>query len=48
MNSTPHADDIALTDLRQWALEQLSAAGILEADVDVELLIGHLQGWSRG
>jgi release factor glutamine methyltransferase len=48
MNSTPHTDDIALTDLRQWAMEQLSAAGILEADVDAELLIGHIQCWSRG
>lgn len=48
MNSTPHADDISLTDLRQWAMEQLGAAGILEADVDAELLIGHILGWSRG
>ena len=38
MNSSPHTDDIALADLRQWAMEVLSAAGILEADVDAELL----------
>jgi release factor glutamine methyltransferase len=48
MNITPHADDIALTELRQWAMQTLSAAGILESDVDAELLIGHVLGWSRG
>ena len=48
MNSSPHADDIALADLRQWAMEVLSAAGILEADVDAELLIGHVLNLSRG
>ena len=48
MNSSPHADDIALADLRQWAMQVLSAAGILEADVDAELLIGHVLNLSRG
>ena len=48
MKSTPHADDIALADLRQWAMQVLSAAGILDADVDAELLIGHVLGFSRG
>jgi release factor glutamine methyltransferase len=34
--------------IRVWALEQLARAGIESADVDVELLIGHALGLSRG
>lgn len=48
MNSTPHADDIALSDLRQWAIQALSAAGVQESEVDTELLIGHVLDLSRG
>lgn len=48
MTHTSPADDIALADFRQWAMNSLTAAGILESDVDAELLIGHVMGWSRG
>ncbi|WP_281640334.1 peptide chain release factor N(5)-glutamine methyltransferase [Aurantimicrobium minutum] len=48
MNSSAHADDIAVTDLRQWAISTLSAAGVTDAEVDAELLIAHVLGFSRG
>lgn len=39
---------VSLADLRTQAAAELSAAGILNADVDTELLIGHVLGFSRG
>ena len=48
MNSSAHADDIAVTDLRQWAISTLSAEGVPDAEVDAELLIAHVLGFSRG
>ena len=48
MTSSTHADDISVTDLRQWAISTLSAAGVLDAEVDAELLIAHVLGFSRG
>ena len=39
---------VSLADLRKQAVAELSAAGIANADVDVELLIGHVLGFSRG
>ena len=37
-----------VSEIRGWALEQLARAGIESADVDAELLIGHVLGLSRG
>lgn len=48
MTSSAHADDIAVTDLRQWAISTLSAAGVPDPEVDAELLIAHVLGFSRG
>lgn len=48
MNSSVHADDIAVTDLRQWAISTLSAAGVPDPEVDAELLMGHVLGLGRG
>lgn len=39
---------ITLTTLRNRAIELLTAAGINEPEVDVDLLIGHILGQSRG
>lgn len=35
-------------DVRDEAAAQLAAAGVLDATVDAELLIGHVVSWSRG
>ena len=48
MTSSAHADDIAVTDLRQWAISTLSAVGVPDPEVDAELLIAHVLGFSRG
>jgi len=37
-----------IVGLRSWAINLLSRAGIESADVDAELLIGHVLGFSRG
>lgn len=44
--SAGHPLDVA--GLRAWAIDVLSPAGIENADVDAELLIGHVLGFSRG
>lgn len=38
----------SITDIRHAAISALSEAGIESADVDAELLIGHVLGFSRG
>ena len=48
MNISSQADDIALSELLQWALSTLGAAGVPEPDVDSELLAGHVLGLGRG
>ena len=48
MNSSAHTDDIALADLRQWAMSTLASAGVPDPEVDAELLIGHILGLGRG
>jgi release factor glutamine methyltransferase len=41
-------NSLALDSLRLQVISTLSAAGITDADVDAELLIGHVLGLSRG
>ena len=48
MNTSAHADDIALADLRQWAMSTLASVGVPDPEVDAELLIGHILGLGRG
>ena len=41
-------DAVTLSELRSHAVRVLTAAGIVRADVDAELLLGHVLGLSRG
>jgi release factor glutamine methyltransferase len=45
---TMSTGEVTLSELRSHAVRVLSAAGIARADVDAELLLGHVLGLSRG
>ncbi|PWB96219.1 peptide chain release factor N(5)-glutamine methyltransferase [Salinibacterium hongtaonis] len=46
--ATRHSVSASLADIRRQAVADLAAAGIPSAEVDAELLIGHVLGLSRG
>lgn len=48
MKSNSQVEKVALTEIRNWAMQTLSSAGVQNADVDAEILISHILGLSRG
>ncbi|TFD55040.1 peptide chain release factor N(5)-glutamine methyltransferase [Cryobacterium sp. Hh7] len=48
MPSSDSAQPATVTSLRNQAIARLGAAGILDPEVDADLLIGHVLGQSRG
>ena len=48
MNSNSQSEKVSLIDIRQWATNVLSKAGVESPDVDAEQLICHILDTSRG